>query len=108
MVRRRGHPVQIVKGAHESADARANCCFEWRKVDGTQRIFRHVGGVVIAPAFRGPVGDPVLCTRENFAREAVIMALKAQHPSTRKLTAEAWIFAGAFGDAPPARIPRDV
>ena len=102
LVRRRRNGVDAFECGHQRRDARVDRRLEWRQVDLAQRALRHLRAVVVAPRLRRAVRGVVFGAGEN-AR-----ALESAHVRRGHGRAEHRIFAGAFGDASPARVARDV
>ena len=107
-VRRGGDLIKRVESAHQRGSARIHGRLEGRQVNLAQRALRHVHGVIVASAFRGPVADVVLYTGCDGIRSIKPRALISDHIGARHGCTEVRIFAGPFHNAPPAGVARDI
>ena len=101
------HAVEIVKSAHHRANAGINCGFERREVNLAQRLFRHVGGVVVTATLSRAIRYPVLGASQDSARGTVILALKAKHARPSESRTEKRVLPGSLCDS-LTRIARNV
>ncbi len=103
----RGHVVQIHIGAHEAARTRLLRRMERHQVDVVHQFFRHIGGVVVAPAVRCAVTGKVLHAGQHTARSEM-RTLESEYLRARHGSAEVRIFTRAFHDPAPARVTRNI
>src|SRR5579859_5101077 len=100
--------VQIEVGAHGGANAGFDGGVKGSEIHVVEESFGKVGFVVVAAPYGGTVARKMLHASEDVIRRADEIALKTAHLRSSDCGSEIRIFAGAFDDAAPARIARDV
>src|SRR5579859_3372141 len=103
-----GDVVQIEVGAHGGANAGFDGGVKGSEIDVVEESFGKVGFVVVAANNGGAVAREMLHASEDVIRRANEIALKTADLRSGHGGAEIGILAGAFDDAAPARIARDV
>ena len=107
-VARRRHAVQIHVGAHHRRRARLHRRMERRQIHIPQLLVRDIRGIVIAPSVGRAVTGEVLHRCQHMPRFARERPLKSLDLCLRHRRSQKRVFAGAFHNAAPAWIARNI
>ena len=103
-----GDAVQGVEGGHEAGDSGFLRGEERREIDLAEQGFGDPGAVVIAAGFGGSIAGEVFGAGGHGIGGGERVALKAVNDGCANCGGQPGVFARAFGDAAPARVPGDI
>src|SRR6202021_2035157 len=101
------HIVQIHVSAHKAAGACLLCRVEGDQIDIAHQLFRHIRGVVVPPTVRGAVARKMLDAGQDAVRSD-LGTLKSMYLRSSHGGAQVRILAGAFRNAAPACVARNI
>ena len=101
------HVVQIHVSAHKAASACLLCRMEGNQINVAHQLFRHIRGVVVPPTVSGAVAGKMLDADQDAVRSE-LGTLKSIDLRSSHGSAQVRILAGAFHNAAPPRVARNI